>query len=76
MEDGELIEMISTGTDEQLTSLYFYYDSELTKLLNSDDSTESEINLVADTVIMLSTLTDTTVNQSMELNSEYVRKRK
>jgi len=74
VQDDELNEIISTGNDEQLASLYSHYDKELTKLLNSADSTEDEINLIADRVLVLSTLIDTTAYQPMELNPEFISK--
>ncbi|MGB0835414.1 MAG: hypothetical protein ACPGR2_12910 [Psychrobium sp.] len=74
MPDNELNQIISLATDEQLASLYKHYDNQLTELLNNSDSTEEQINLVADRLLTLSAIVDTTVSQPMELNPEYAKK--
>ncbi|SFC36539.1 hypothetical protein [Pseudoalteromonas denitrificans] len=74
MPDNELNQIISLATDEQLASLYKHYDNKLTEFLNNPDSTEEQINLIADKLLTLSTIVDTTVSQPMELNPEFTNK--
>jgi hypothetical protein len=70
----DLHEVILHATYEQLEVLYEQYDNRLTELINDLDSTDEEIDLVASKILLLSTVVDTTKNQVMTLNPEYVRK--
>lgn len=70
----DLHEVILHAIYEQLEVLYGQYDKRLTELINDLNSSDEEIDLVASKILLLSTVVDTTKNQVMTLNPEYVRK--
>jgi len=74
-QNDELHKIILHASDEQLKALYKQYDKRLNILINSSDSTEEEVNFIADKLLMLSMVVDTTAYQPMELNAEYSNNR-